>query len=75
MLKAFEPTKWFIASSETEDSIAKFSDYFQILTQAYEEDICISWDRKTCIYTKEVFIKYWDDFCYPISDDVTIRSE
>lgn len=74
--KSFEPTDWIIASSETVDSIEKFSNDFKELTQDYNENLFISWNRSTCIYTtKEIFIKFWDDFCYPSSDDITIISE
>jgi hypothetical protein len=72
----FEPTDWIRASSETKDSIDKFANDFQQLTQDYNENLFISWNRSTCIYTsKEIFIKFWDDFCYPSSDDITIISE
>jgi hypothetical protein len=76
LYKSFEPTDWIRTSSETLDLIKKFSDDFKKLTQNYNENLFISWNRKTCIYTtKDIFIKYWDDFCYPSSDDVTIISE
>ena len=74
--KSFESSDWFIASSETELAKKKFSDIFRQRTQNYNENLYISWNRTTCVYTtKEIFIKYWDDFCYPISDNVTIISE
>ena len=74
--KSFEPTDWIRASSETIDSIEKFSNDFKNLTQYYNENLFISWNRTTCIYTtKDIFIKYWVDFCYPGSDDITIISE
>ena len=76
LYKTFESTDWIRASSETKNSIDKFSNDFQKLTQDYNENLFISWNRSTCIYTtKGIFIKYWDDFCYPISDDITIISE
>jgi hypothetical protein len=76
LYKSFEPTDWIRASSETKDSIDKFSNHFKELTQDYNENLFISWNRSTCIYTtKEIFIKFWDDFCYPGSDDITIISE
>jgi hypothetical protein len=72
----FEPTDWIRASSETKDSIDKFSNDFQLLTHDYDESLFIAWNRSTCVYTKkEIFIKFWDDFCYPSSDDITIISE
>lgn len=76
LFKAFEPTEWFRANSETKNAIDKFSKDFQELSQNFDENLFISWNRSTCIYTtKEIFIKYWDDFCYPSSDDITIISE
>ena len=42
----------------------------------FDEDVIISWERKlTLKTTKKIFIKYWTDFLYPSSDDVTIISE
>lgn len=35
--------------------------------------IIISWDEESCVMTEaEIFCKYWDDFCYPSSDDIVI---
>ena len=74
--KSFESSDWFLSSSETELKKKKFADNFRQLTQNHDENLFISWNRRTCVYTtKEIFIKYWDDFCYPSSDDVTIISE
>ena len=76
LCKTFEPTDWFRASSEAKKSIEKFSNDFQKLTEGYNENLFISWNRSTCIYTtKEIFMKYWSDFCYPSSDNITIISE
>ena len=37
--------------------------------------IIVSWDRSTALATDwDSFVSYWDDFCYPASDDVTIWS-
>jgi len=74
--KTFESTDWFRVSSETKKSIEKFSNDFHELTEGYNENLFISWNRSTCIYTtKEIFMKYWSDFCYPSSDNITIISE
>lgn len=75
LCKSFSPSEWFNASCESKESIKKFSEEFSKLTEDYTENLYISWNRKTCVYTtKEIFIKYWDDFCYQISDDITIIS-
>ena len=38
-----------------------------------EEQIFISWGKETAVKTNtSIFIKYFDDFCYPSSDDIAI---
>ena len=38
--------------------------------------VIVSWQPGTAVLTStEIFIKYWDEFCYPASDDVTIYPE
>jgi hypothetical protein len=40
-----------------------------------ETKVAVSWDNTDCVITLwRVFIKYWDDFCYPISDDILVWS-
>ena len=74
--KSFESSNWFSANSDTELAREKFTDNIRRLTQNYNERLFVSWNRTTCVYTnKEIFIKYWGDFCYPSSDDITIISE
>jgi hypothetical protein len=35
--------------------------------------ILVSWNATTAVVTDwDLFCRYWDDFCYPSSDDVTI---
>lgn len=35
--------------------------------------VVVSWDAASAVVTDwEVFCRYWDDFCYPAADDVTI---
>lgn len=37
------------------------------------EQLVVSWDRDTAVLVDcWVFCRYWDDFCYPASDDVLI---
>ncbi len=39
-------------------------------------EIIVSWQPDTAVKTTvELFIKYWDEFCYPSSDDVSIWPE
>jgi len=38
-----------------------------------ETNIIISWDNSSGLVTQwQIFCKYWDDFCYPSSDDILI---
>lgn len=38
--------------------------------------IVVNWQPNLSVLTNtEIFIKYWDDFCYPSSDDVSIWPE
>lgn len=40
------------------------------------EEIIVSWDSEVAVITTPSMVsRYWDDFCYPASDDVTIWSE
>jgi hypothetical protein len=37
------------------------------------EQVTVRWDTATAIQTTwEIFTQYWDDFCYPSSDDVEV---
>jgi hypothetical protein len=37
--------------------------------------VVVSWDKTDCVITSwRVFCKYWDDFCYPGSDDILVWS-
>ena len=37
------------------------------------QTVVVSWDNKLAVLVRwEVFCGYWDDFCYPSSDDVAI---
>jgi hypothetical protein len=38
--------------------------------------IVVSWDQRAAVATVwGTFVGYWDDFCYPSSDDVTVWPE
>jgi hypothetical protein len=45
----------------------------QALVPDDEQSVVASWDDRTAVLTSWwVFRTYWDDFCYPSSDDVTV---
>jgi len=72
----YQQTDWFRSSQENEQKIEKFKNYLTEKLSNFPEDLIISWDRKTTLKTnKTIFLKYWTDFLYPLSDDVTIISE
>jgi len=40
---------------------------------AADEAIVVSWSPSLALLTRwETFVRYWDAFCYPSSDDVTV---
>lgn len=75
-LEKYFETNWFSANSENKGKITEFKNKVEHYLKPFNEDLIISWGRKTTVKTKkEIFLKYWNDFLYPISDDVTIISE
>ncbi|MBC5775276.1 hypothetical protein H8S95_14450 [Pontibacter sp. KCTC 32443] len=73
---SFIPTDWISASSENNEKIEQFRSKLTSIIEQWDERVIVTWDRTTTLRTsKEIFLKYWDDFCYPSSDDVTIISE
>ena len=71
----FFESNWMLASSESDARIEEFGMKLEDSLKAFEENVIVNWDRRTTLLTtKEIFIKYWDDFCYPSSDDTTIIS-
>lgn len=43
------------------------------LPPAATDAVLVAWDARTAVITDwELFVTYWDDFCYPSSDDVTV---
>lgn len=74
--KDYIETDWISANCENEEKIESFRNQLLPILQSYKENVIITWNRTTTLKTsKELFLKYWDDFCYPSSDDVTIISE
>ena len=47
--------------------------WLRLLPVALSEEVIVRWNASTAIRTTwEVFTEYWDDFCYPSSDDVEV---
>jgi hypothetical protein len=72
----FSESTWLSANSESSKHVQKFKEILHKNLFQWNENLIISWDRSTAIQTtKEMFIKYWDDFLYPSSDNAIIISE
>lgn len=72
----YSETDWMSANSENQEKVERFRSQLEVILKPWNEDILISWQRKTVLKTtKEIFLKYWDDFLYASSDDVTIISD
>ena len=73
--KEYTQTDWISANSESDEKIDRFRKQLELILERWDEDIVITWHRKiTLKASKKVFIKYWTDFLYPSSDDVTLIS-
>lgn len=73
---SFTQTDWIGASSESDEKIEHFRSKLTSIIEQWDERVIVTWNRTTTLRaSKEIFLKYWDDFCYPSSDDVTIISE
>mgnify|MGYP003650743879 CR=1 FL=1 len=74
--KKYTQTDWISANSESEEKIKNFRNKLESILEKWDEGIIITWHRNiTLKTTKNVFLKYWSDFLYPSSDDVTLISE
>lgn len=72
----FIETDWISTNSENDEKIDTFRNKLTSILDTWDENVIVTWNRTMTVKTtKEVFLKYWDDFCYPSSDDVTIISE
>lgn len=72
----FTQTDWISANAESDEKIEQFRNQLELTLEKWDEEIIITWHRNiTQKTTKKIFIKYWTDFLYPSSDDVTLISE
>jgi len=61
------------ASWSSEQDHVRVTEALTALPIASEQRIVVEWDRVDVLETSwRTFRDYWDDFCYPSSDDVTI---
>jgi len=68
--KFFEKTE-MIRTGAAEDS--EINKWLASRIGDEQESIVVLWDEKTAVKTiSKIFCNYWNDFCYPSSDDVSI---
>ena len=64
-----------VESLQTSDDYEAVRDWLRAKEILPETRVAISWDKANCVITSwRVFCKYWDDFCYPSSDDILVWS-
>ncbi|MDQ3820276.1 MAG: DUF2947 domain-containing protein [Acidobacteriota bacterium] len=69
----FECSPWIDASVDVPNAEQKIRDWLLTQFSGRDREIIVSWDQATAVLTRwDVFCDYWDDFCYPASDDVTV---
>lgn len=75
-IRYFSESGRISATQDSTNNIKRFINVVDNELKLFEEDLIITWDRKiTLKTTKEIFLKFWTDFLYPSSDNVTIISE
>jgi hypothetical protein len=72
----FSPNPELFESFETIDTIEPNVVASWLKGKIPSGNIIVSWQPDTAVITTaNLFVKYWDEFCYPSSDDVSIWSE
>lgn len=70
-IEVFEPSVECDTSGDPSDGRCWLEDLTRSLSPS--ENIVITWTEELAVATKlSVFVKYWDDFCYPMTDDTTV---
>jgi hypothetical protein len=59
--------------TSADGSCEEGTDWLRTLPVTQSEQVTVRWDASTAVNTTwEVFTQYWDDFCYPGSDDIEV---
>lgn len=65
----FEQTEKVTSDTET----SEIQRWLLTLSGELNQTVIVSWDNRLAVLVKwKVFCEYWDDFCYPSSDDIMI---
>jgi hypothetical protein len=69
----FECSPWIDASVDAPNAEQKVRDWLIDQFSGRDQEIIVSWGQSQAVLTRwGVFSDYWDNFCYPASDDVTV---
>ena len=62
-----------IARINTSGDESEIRQWLSARASCLNQTVVVSWNDELAALVKwEVFCEYWDDFCYPSSDDVTV---
>lgn len=67
--------RWFssVLVHDADTPVAEGCSWLRGQCADLTEQVTLSWDRGTALRTNwEFFTAQWDDFCYPLSDDVLV---
>jgi hypothetical protein len=72
-INIFECSEWVDATLDVPGAFEKIRSWLLNHLSERDESVIVSWDKDTAVLTNwGIFCDYWDDFCYPSSDDVTV---
>jgi hypothetical protein len=75
-LRLIEETQIVVDGESIETSLDRGAVKVFLTSRLPEGKIIVNWGQDTSvIMDTTTFIKYWDDICYPSSDDVSVWSE
>jgi len=75
-LRLIEETQIDVDGESIETSLDRGAVKVFLTSRLPEGKIIVNWGQDTSvIMDTTTFIKYWDDICYPSSDDVSVWSE
>src|SRR5262245_1592949 len=62
-----------IEASHLSEDVERTRQWLSELAVAPDQQVCVVWDASTAISLPwKAFVTYWDDFCYPSSDDLFV---
>jgi hypothetical protein len=72
----FSPSPKLFKEIDSVEAVDKESVTTWLRNKLETSQIIVSWQPDSAVITDmDTFLKYWDDFCYPSSDDVSVWPE